>query len=290
MPARKVPKHLISLLKGSVDTYIAHPVILIPFVTIAFIQLLVLEILYFSPRFPLSIFFNPVVKSLWGGQYVHYPANFLVLPKLFQNVQVFIYIFIGSYFIAVAIGIIAVLNSNGKISLFSSCRDALRQYVHIFVGALISFIVFFGLHKLYNFLMLKALNISSIEGAYNIIKNVIFWGSPYVNLLIGTFVAAIFAFVFPIIIIDKKKIFAALWLNFKNLWGSFWFIFLVAMIPTLFYLPVLLIRNNINGLADALFPEVRIIVLMVSIIVTMFIDATIYTAMTLFYLLKKEQA
>jgi len=59
MPLKKVPRHLIPLLKGSVDTFVNNPIILLPFLTIAFIQLLILEILYFSPRFPLSVFFNP---------------------------------------------------------------------------------------------------------------------------------------------------------------------------------------------------------------------------------------
>src|SRR3990167_8068562 len=101
MPIKNVPKQLIPLLKGSVDTYIAHPVILIPFLTLAFIQLLILEILFFFPRYPLSVFFNPIVRTLWGEGFVHFPNNYLILPKLFQNAQVFIYIFVSSYLISI---------------------------------------------------------------------------------------------------------------------------------------------------------------------------------------------
>jgi hypothetical protein len=63
---------------------------------------------------------------------------------------------------------------------------------------------------------------------------------------------------------------------------------LVVLIPTLFYLPVLILRHNIGGIANATFPEIRVLALVIGIIVTMFIDATIYTAVTTFYLLKKE--
>ena len=103
-------------------------------------------------------------------------------------------------------------------------------------------------------------------------------------------VFALFAFVFPIIVIDKRKILAAIGLNFKNLRGSFWYMFVVVLIPTLFYLPVLLLRSNISGIADVTIPEVRLLALIISVLVTMFIDVTIYTAITSFYLLKKEHA
>ena len=82
MPPKGAPKQLIPLLRGSIETFITHPVILFPFVTIAFIQMLILEVLYFAPRFPLSVFFNPIVKTLWGEKFVHYPHNFVVLPSL----------------------------------------------------------------------------------------------------------------------------------------------------------------------------------------------------------------
>jgi len=288
MPSKKVPRHLIPHLRGSIDVFVTNPVILIPFLSIAFFQLLALEILYFAPRFPLAVFFNPIVQTLWGEQFVHYPNNFMILPKLFQNVQVFIYIFISSYFISVAMAIISEINSHRKISFPLACRETFKQYIHIF--AVISFLMFFGLFKLYNLLMDRALKISSVDGVFFMIKKVILYGAPYVNLIIGTFVAAIFAFVFPIIVIEKKKIFTAIRLNFKHLWGSFWFIFFVVLIPTLFYLPVLLLRSNIGGLAQVGFPEIRFIVLMVSVLVAMIIDATIYTAVTSFYLLKKEHA
>jgi len=59
MPSKKIPRQFMPLLKGAVDTVFNNPIILLPFITIAFVQLFALEILYFSPRFPLSSFFNP---------------------------------------------------------------------------------------------------------------------------------------------------------------------------------------------------------------------------------------
>jgi len=280
MPSKKVPKHLVPLLKGSVDTFINNPIILIPFITIAFVQLFALEVLYFSPRFPLSTFFNPIIATLWGADFIHYPNNVIIIQKLFPYIQALIFIFISSFFIAVAIGIIAAINNGTKIDFPSACKNTLGHYIHILAGALISFCTFFGLYKLYHIALNSILNSSSVDGIFFIAKKVLLQGTPYVNLLIGVFVTAMFAFVFPIIVIDKRKILAAIGLNFKNLWGSFWYIFGVVLVPTLFYLPVLLLRNNISGLVDVTVPEVRVLVLVASVIVTMFIDAAIYTAIT----------
>ena len=288
MSSKKVSKQIIPLLREAVNACAANPVILIPFITLAFVQLLALEILYFFPRFPLSVFLNPVVQTLWGGEFVHYPNNFLILPKLFQNVQVFIYIFVSGYMISIAIELISAVNKDERCSFITASGLAARQYVHIFIGALIVFCTFLGLHKLYYYAAAKVLSSSLVGSAFFAFKSIVFNGGPYLNILIGTFVAALYAFVFPAIMISKKKIFSALVHNFQQLWGSFWFIFLVILVPSLFYVPVLILRNNIGPIAESMFPEIRAIAMVIGVIVTMFIDATVYTAITTFYLLKKE--
>jgi len=288
MPKQKTSKDLIPLLVGSINTFVAQPVILFPFAVIAFVQLLVLEILFFASRFPLGGFFNPIVQTIWGKEFVHYPNNFIVLPKLFQHAQGAIYIFVTSFFACVAIAIIASINDEKKIKFGATCRDVFRQYVHIFVAALLSFSVFYLFYRLYGLVVMRAWEIGSTQGVFFVIKTVVLETAPYVNLLIGVFVTAIFAFVFPLIVIDKKKILAAVGLNFRRLWGSFWFVFFLVLIPNVFYLPVLLVRNNIASIAQATVPEARALVLVLSILVTMFIDAAIYTAITTYYLLKKE--
>lgn len=290
MPREKIPIQVIPLLRGTVDTFISNPIISFPFLTSAFIQLLALEVLFFAPRFPLSAFFNPIITTLWGESFIHYPNNLLVLPKLLQYVQVPFYIFISSYLIAVAISIIGDLNSGKKVSFGSACQDVLGRYVHILVAATISFLTFYGLYKIYHLLMVQALRISSIEGIFFIIKIVVLRGAPYVNLLIGVFVTVVFAYVFPIIVLEKKKIFSALGMNFKHLWGSFWFILFLVLIPTLLYLPVLLIRSNVDSIAQTTFPEIRAIALACSILITAFIDAAIYTSVTTCYLWKNERS
>ncbi|OGX41582.1 MAG: hypothetical protein A3G91_02710 [Omnitrophica WOR_2 bacterium RIFCSPLOWO2_12_FULL_50_9] len=282
-------KQLIPLLRESVNAYITHPILLFPFVTIAFVQILLLEVLYFAPRFPLVKFFGPLIQRLEGEAYLHYPQNLLILPKWFQIAQYFIYVLIGSLLTATAIAMIANLNNQKKTTFGAALRSTLPRYLHLVIAAIITFFVFQGLSGAYGLCIRRALQIRSETGLFHLIKAIVLYGAPYFNLLIGVLVTVMFAFVFPIIVIDQKKVFSAILLNFRHLWRSFWFIFFVILIPTLFYVPVMLLRDNLGIVVNLTFEGMRLLLIILSIVVMIVIDATIYTAITTYYLFKKEQ-
>ena len=73
MTPERSAKNVIDLIRFSLNTLFQNPLIAYPFVIIAFIQLFVLEIFYFAPRYPLSIFFGPLIRTLYGEGYLHYP-------------------------------------------------------------------------------------------------------------------------------------------------------------------------------------------------------------------------
>ena len=286
--ARKFQKQIIPLLRESVNSFIANPIILFPFITTAFIQLFILEIIYFAPRFPFVYFFGPIIRRMEGEAYLHYPQHLLILPKWFQTVQYFLFIFVSSFLIAAAIEIIKNINNNKKVTLPNALRTVLPQYVHICLAAVLTFLVFYVLSKLQGLIMGRALQIRSDAGIFYIIKAAVLYGAPYFNLLIGTFATAVFAFVLPLIVIEHKKILQAVALNFKYLWGSFWFIFLVVLIPMLLYVPILLLQGNLSSMVSRTFEEVRLLSPVISIVALTLIDATVYTAITAYFLLKKE--
>jgi len=81
---------LSSILNTSFNTLRSHPAILFPFAIAAFCELFALEIIFFMPRWPLSILFAPVIRTLWSEQFLHYPSNFLLMYKLFYYAQIVI--------------------------------------------------------------------------------------------------------------------------------------------------------------------------------------------------------
>ena len=286
----KTPKQLIPLLRASVNSCMANPVILFPFVTTAFLQMLVLEIIYFAPRFPLVHFFGPIIRRMEGEAYLHYPQHLFILSKWFQISQYFLFIFISSFLIAVAIEIIQNINNNQKPTFSNALRAVLPQYVHICLAAILTFLVFFILSRTQALLIARALHIRSEAGIFYLIKATVLYGAPYLNILIGTLTTAVFAFVLPIIVIDREKIFPAIALNFKYLRGSFWFVFFIVLIPMLFYVPVLLLQGSLSSIASLTFEEIRLLSPALSVIVLTLIDAAVYTAITTHFLWKKETA
>ena len=58
---------------------------------------------------------------------------------------------------------------------------------------------------------------------------------------------------------------------------------------TVLYIPILVLRVNAGAIASKTMPEVQVLVIILSIIVTLCIDATVVTAATTWYLLNKEK-
>lgn len=281
-------KQLIPLLRTAINTLAENPIILFPLCISVFFQLLALEILYFSVRFPLSVFFGPIIKRLWGETYLHYPFNFVLLPKLFYYAQVAIFIFLGGFLCAMAVALIASINSEKKATVKSAFKETLPRYIHIFVASVLSFSLFSVLSIPYQMLAKRILISKSEKAILPYLKATITHGDPYFMLLIGVIASALLAFLIPVIVVEKKKIIAALIHNFKTLYRSFWFIVAVILVPTLLYVPVLLLRNSVSATADMALPGIPLLVVILSVFVTLAIDAAVLTATTIYYLSKRE--
>ena len=281
---------LLVYLKEAVQVILRNPVTLYPLATIIFVHLLVLEILYFANRFPLIKFFGPIIERRWGETYLHYPFNFEVIPRLFQYFKIPLYIFVVNFLIAITIKILTEVNSHRRMTLRNAVKAVAPQYIDILVFSLFSAVIIYALYSFYSFVMLKTWVMKG-EGVLLLFwKEVILGGQPYLNLLISVFVTAAFAYVLPIIVIDRQKILPALRLNFRKLLRSWMFILCVVLVPTPFYVPILVFKNSITSIANSTYPEIWFWVLIFSVLVTTFIDAVVYTVVTLDYLLERESS
>ena len=124
----------LGLLKSSIDALQRNPVILFPTLTLAFIQFLVLELFYFAPRYPLSQFFAPLISQVWSEEFVHYPLDLALLPKMFYYAQIVIYIFVGSYLLGVTACIVAALDRHPKVNVGAAFKEAGNKVIGV-VGA-----------------------------------------------------------------------------------------------------------------------------------------------------------
>lgn len=285
----QITKPLI-LLRTTIDNILEHPIIVYPTIILALIQFLVLEILYFSPRYPLSQFFSPLISHVWSEDFLHYPMDLVLLPKMFYYAQILVYVFGGALLLAMTTHIVATINNNHRPNLKNSLRESARFYIHILFCFILSLILFQIFSSMYASFVNTLFKIKTTGGAMAAFQKTLLWATPYIQFFIGILITTLLIYIVPIIIIEKKKIIGATLLNLKVLLRSFRTSFLVVLIPTLFYLPILVARNNIELLASATLPEIQIFIIVLGVVVTMAIDLIILTTITTHYLFLKENS
>jgi len=288
MPSKKSVFQPIALLRTSLGSIVQNPVILYPFAIMAAIQIFIIEILFFAPRYPLNIFFGPMIKTMEGERFLHYPYNYAILNKWFASTQMVTYVLLNSFFFGVAVLIIYLLNSGKTMRLRSVFRQALSRYIHLAVAVLLPVVCLKGFAWAYSLVIRRALLIRSTSGKFFMIKQIVLMGAPYFNLFFAVIISVVFAFVVPLIVIEKKKVWAALIDNFKILFSSFWVIFTVVFLLSLVYVPFFMLKTNQIIYQAGLAPEVLGLTIVLGVFLTMVIDALQLTAITTYYLLKKE--
>ncbi|MBF0478085.1 MAG: hypothetical protein HQL26_01245 [Candidatus Omnitrophica bacterium] len=276
-----------SLLGESVTALLNNPSVATPFLTIIFIELLLVEILYFSTRFPLVHFFGPIIQKLWGAVYLHYPNNLLILSSILPYAQIAIFIVIGNFFISMSAAALGLIETKQSDSL-SAGRIALSRYFHVLVAAFLLWGISWLFLSGYRLVLARALKIHSTTGIFFVIKAATVYGAPYFNLFLGCLATSLLAFLIPALVIDKKNLFRAIGCNFILVWKHFWTVLLIVLIPTILYIPVLAFRANINDVANMTFQGIRVWAIVAGYIFMGVIDAVVYTALTKFFLSTKE--
>ena len=275
------------LLGGAVTTLFKNPQILYPFFILAFIKLFLIEVLFFANRFPLVKVFGRIITRLKGAQYLHYPFNFDLINHWFQSSQAFIYLLLTSLFIGKAVLIIAGIN-NGEEITSKTTKIGLRRYINLIAVFLLIFVLMSGWIAGYGLLMRRAAQIRSTSGIYFVIKQAVILGAPYFNLLFSGVVTMLLAYVVPLVVLEKKNVFAAVLRNFVLVWPSALALFIVFFTSSLLFVPVLLVRSNQQWFSSFMTPESWQVFMIFGIFVMLFIDAIQYTAITTSYLLTKD--
>jgi hypothetical protein len=266
---------------------ITKPIVIMPFVFIAFLELLALEFLFFASRVPLSYIANPIVRKFFGEAFIHYPGTLVVLPKLFYIKQLAIYIVFGAFLTAVTVNIFKNIKRGLPVRANAMVKNTLKSYTPLALYAILLCILVFILQKVDTFVVLKTMKLlskvlpMSLTPIYSIGLPLLLFLS---NLIMQTFLIA----TIPIIVIEKAPLLKALGrsitLGFKNFFTIFFLIFL----PFFIYLPIILLKGLSSQIMDRTFPEMGIYITVVGIIATMLLDSFAILAISQFILDKKK--
>lgn len=273
-------------LYNAVSVITGNKIVLFPFFVLALLQVLILEILYFIPRYPLVNFLGPVISKTLGAQFLHYPYNLVILPKIFYQVNIPVFILLNSFFTIMGISIINQLNVGEKASIKKAIKDSFSAYIF----AVVFFALFYFLvdksAMAYQLLINRAQEIQSTQGIFFVIKKIVLGGGVFFSLFSSVIFTVIFAYILPAMVVDKKKILGSVIKNFKVLWGSLFFTFGIVFFPAL--LSALMLVSRVSLPVDFAVPELRVAFLVLNIFVTMIVEVVTYTALTMYYLVKKE--
>ncbi len=264
-----------------------NSVLFTPFIIIAFLECLALELFFFSARTPLVLLFGPIIKKIFGEQFLHYPGNLVLLPRLFYYGQIVIYILAGAFLTAIAVKIFVNIRTGHPVILKAIIKGAGRRYL-TFVGyGLIYIALIFILERGEGFAFLKFTRLIS-RHLFKISPQIYSIGAA--KLLFFTFVIVqiFLALTIPIVITEKKALFKAILGSISIGMRHFLKVFCLVLVPLLLYLPLIFMKTFLVAIIDKTFPDISLYITFLGIVAAIFIDCFVMMSLTQFLLDTKK--
>ncbi|MFQ5628690.1 MAG: hypothetical protein ACE5I1_08015 [bacterium] len=233
------------------------PKMLIPFLIYAGLQFLVLAGLVYFMHPPFSYIFLPLHKWFYGEAVLHYPNHFLVLPQLFDTINILLSGLIG----VVTIGIATLMffkNNEGRSRSFGTeieMKPVASRYFHLLGAWFVQAALVLGYIFVFSTLAAKSPDFSMY------IKIVRYIGA--------TCLSAVFVFTTVHILIENDPFWTAL-ANSARLFSKYALVtILLVGIPSLWQVPVQFLNSNTAAIVRRLNPEVIALVMTGGIIASM---------------------
>ena len=256
---------------ASLELMAKKPIVILPFIFIAFLEGVAIEFIYFASRWPLSVLAKPVIRKFFGEQFLHYPGNLLILPKLYYYAEVLLYVSASALLTAMAVNIFKNITEGLPVRPGVMFKNAVKRYFAYFAyGCLVTIILFF-LNKGEMFLFSKAMARLSR-----------FLPGPALTALsfgfmIFLFITTIIVYTFlisaiPLMVLGKKSLVKSLGLSIYIGARNFLNIFALIFMPFILYLPFTVLKSFTNNLVDKTFPEISLLITAAGVVMTIFVD------------------
>jgi hypothetical protein len=258
-----------------------QPKLFIPYLCFAMVELAVLFLLYVAPRHPFNVVLAPPIRAFFGEAFLHYPTNFLLLPKLSSLSRNFLSCILGALMTGFAVHMVSDAYNQKTIRLAVSLKAAFKKYISLFTIVLVITGLFFGFLKLVemgfaNFAFLKShARLGSVVIA--------------VNILVVLLVQGFFAYAIPLLMLEDSKLFVALGRSVVLFFKLFIPTVVLIGLPLLTYIPVIVLQYNTPLLISKVFPEAVLYVCIIAAILNSFvIDMLITVSTTVLFLQNRD--
>ena len=247
-----------------------NPTIAIPFFLIACFDFLALALLFYAPSEPVSLVVAPIIRTFWGEQFLHYPENFVLLPKLLNHAHFIILSLFGISVTGIAIKKIEARAEGEQLSIVSAAGPVFKKYFSL----LTAWLAFYGIFmfSLKHILRLLPSNVGAQLAA---------------GFCVGLAIQTLFAFLFPALLISGRGFFKDLREGILTAVRNF------GLTSSLIALPMALLvtLSFFKALAPLMVrfnPEMVLWVLAAGIIISMIVDLLVTASTTLLYLQVRE--
>jgi len=263
--------------------------LLLPFGIFAAVESLVLTLIYLAPRVPLRAVLGPPIKAFKGEIFLHYPANFLIIPELSSFFRNILTVILGSLLAGTAAVMIRQAFWKKEASFIKAIVEAGRKYFQLFFIVLITAVILNYAYKGVTFGITKYFSAGHKE---LLGFGFAIWRGPVTIVLsavILLIVQAFFLYTVAFLMLGSQKLFKAIWQSFVFFGKHIWQTLLIVALPFLFYIPVIILQYKTAYLIDNVFPEVVLIIAYTGIIISsLIVDLFVTMSATLYYLNNKE--
>ena len=248
-----------------------NPIIYFLFIWIGILDLIALVLLFLAPSPPVSYLLAPIIRTFWSDQYLHYPDNFLLLPKLLGHAHFLISTVIGVFVTGLVIKQIEGDWSGERATTISSMQLVLKKYVALVVAWLISYGAYVASLKL-----LMAV-LPPIFPALQLL----------VSFLLAVAVQAILAFFLPALIVLNQGFLRSLWEAIRFGTQNMLVTSALILVPVFLALCVSVLKLY-TPLFVQVHPELVLWVLTAGIVVSVLVDLWVTSSVTLLYLKARQ--
>jgi len=268
------------------NTIRKHPIVCIPFFISGVLKLIGLAFVFLSIFYPLSIVCAPIIRTLWGEQFLHYPFNFFMMPRLFYYVQIAVYILIDGLLSGAAVWMVFQINEGKRVSFMGSIKKVLPKYLTLAGFLLTIFLIVYGVSYMENLVILKLLKVKIVAALAN--RGLLDFIQAFLNFFLIALIEIVFAYVIQFTVLENKRYFRSIAGSFTLMKKFFITTFLLVAVPALLSLPFTLLKTGLRELIDVTVPEITLLVLGISTIIVVLVDCYVTVSLTFLFLSRKD--
>lgn len=239
---------------------------------------------------PLRLILGPPIRTFWGERFLHYPFNFLLLPKLLNLSRMALAVVFSSLLTGAAVAMVFDVYSKKHPKLSACLKSGLKRYIHLFAIVLIFTGLFYFLGKIITQGLLKYFMAGHTRLLF---LRAGIWMGPIltcINFLLALLIQSAFIYAIPILMIEEEKLIKSIVKSFILFKKLFIKTLILVGLPMLLYIPIMVLLNNSAFLISNVFPESILLVLILGgIISSLIIDPIVTISTTFLYLMNKEK-